>query len=248
MSIRMMADVWDLDLHREQKLVLLAFADHADDEGRCFPSLERIAYKCGYSRASAKRKTHALIEAGLLVVLREGNGRGKPSVYQVRPEKGVRLAPFGEKGGRRIEERGSSENEKGVVAATPESVLTVQPEPVLFSQDELEKQPADRFRELWELHPRGSEEKAHKQYRKATHRNGKPPKIDHDTLLACLTSYVDTEVNPKWPGHDLERWIRDGRWSQELAKGVKAKANNGNGALASASGHRVSPDSAARFL
>lgn len=114
-------------------------------------------------------------------------------------------------------------------------------EPTLFSESEPATQPEDRFAELWKLHPRGCKKRAHKQYRKATYRNGKPPRVDHDTLIACLRAYVDTELGPKFAGHDLERWIRDDRWEQELAKGV----SQGGGA---ASGQRVFSDSAARFL
>lgn len=98
-------------------------------------------------------------------------------------------------------------------------------EPALFSSVEVEAQPPDRFSEIWDTHPRGNQGKAHGQYRKATYRNGKPPRIDHDTMLRCLQSYVETEGVGRrgydgrvFSGMALFRWIRDDMWHQELAK------------------------------
>jgi hypothetical protein len=42
--------VWDSDLERDEKYVLLAYADHADHTGRSiYPGDPLVAYKTGYS-------------------------------------------------------------------------------------------------------------------------------------------------------------------------------------------------------
>jgi len=73
MSVKAMALVWDMNLPRDQKLVLLAYADHADHEGRSiFPSVALIARKTGYSDRSIQTITKELQAAGRLVL--EGYG------------------------------------------------------------------------------------------------------------------------------------------------------------------------------
>lgn len=56
------------------KLVLLALADHADDDGRCWPAQDRLSEMTGLSRATVQRSLVALEELDLLT--REpGSGR-----------------------------------------------------------------------------------------------------------------------------------------------------------------------------
>ena len=95
MSVKIMAQVWELDLPQNHKLVLLAFADHADDDGICFPSVARVAWKTGYSERQIKAIGKQLRGAGLIVpVSHFEGGRGKATVYRVQPEKGAKISPF----------------------------------------------------------------------------------------------------------------------------------------------------------
>jgi hypothetical protein len=95
MSVKIMAQVWELDLPQNQKLVLLAFADHADDDGICYPSVARIAWKSGYSERQIKAIGKELRAAGLMELVKNADGgRGKTAVYKIRPEKGAKLSPF----------------------------------------------------------------------------------------------------------------------------------------------------------
>ena len=88
MSIKQMAKVWELDLDHAQRLVLLALADHAhDDGGGCRPALGLVAWKTGYSLASVKRIVGQLRRAGLLQVVKEGGGR-YATVYRLCLEMG----------------------------------------------------------------------------------------------------------------------------------------------------------------
>lgn len=96
MSVKVMAAVWEMDLARADKLVLLAFADHADDDGICYPSVARIAWKTGYSERSIQRVLRRLEAAEILAIVEPGGaGQRATTVYRVDPAKGDNLAPFG---------------------------------------------------------------------------------------------------------------------------------------------------------
>lgn len=74
MSVRAITAVWDmLGGSPEERLVLLAYADHADDEGASiFPAVARVARKTGLTERSVQRITRRLTSAGLL--LPDGSG------------------------------------------------------------------------------------------------------------------------------------------------------------------------------
>jgi len=101
-SVRVMAQVWELDLPEAQKFVLLAFADHANDDGLCFPSIPRIAWKCGFSVRQVQRITAILRKVGLLSApkgISRGGFSSHTTHYQVCPERGDKLSPFVPGGG-----------------------------------------------------------------------------------------------------------------------------------------------------
>jgi hypothetical protein len=74
MSVIAMAFVWKLKLPHDEKFVLLAYADNANDNGgSIFPALLTIANKTGYSKRSVQEITKKLEKRGLLL----RNGRSK---------------------------------------------------------------------------------------------------------------------------------------------------------------------------
>lgn len=64
MSVRIMTAAWAVDLPAGEKLVLLALADCANDEGKCWPGLTSLAKKTGKSRRSLIDSIHALEKGG----------------------------------------------------------------------------------------------------------------------------------------------------------------------------------------
>ena len=95
MSVKIMATIWELDLSQDLKLIALAFADYANDEGICWPSVGRVAWKSGYSVRSVQRKLVLLMEVGIFEMVAEANrGPGHPTVYKIRPELGKPLQPY----------------------------------------------------------------------------------------------------------------------------------------------------------
>lgn len=84
MSVRASAAVWHdaLDIKGSSLLVLLALADHADDEGRCWPSIARIARMARVERRAAQYAVKKLREMGVLRV-NQNMGRHGSNEYQI---------------------------------------------------------------------------------------------------------------------------------------------------------------------
>jgi len=83
MSIRLMAEVWELGgLDPSQKLVLLSLADNSNDAGVCWPSIANMVRKTGLSERMVQYALAALVEQGHL----SRNDRpGRSTVYTVHP-------------------------------------------------------------------------------------------------------------------------------------------------------------------
>lgn len=61
-----------------RKVLALALADHADDDGASiYPSIARLAEKCEIDRRTVQRQLRAFEEEGLLAVVSVGGTRGK---------------------------------------------------------------------------------------------------------------------------------------------------------------------------
>ena len=94
------------------KLVLLKLADHADEAGECFPSIERIATDTEMNERSVRRHLEVLEAAGLID--RRTRGRGK--VYRLN----VAAKPDTESGNEQL----TPDTESANTAPTPDSLST----------------------------------------------------------------------------------------------------------------------------
>lgn len=67
MSITLMSRVWETALPSTQKMVLLALADNANDQGRsCFPSVKLLSEKCTITPRAIQKNIATLEEASLI--------------------------------------------------------------------------------------------------------------------------------------------------------------------------------------
>ncbi|HXM29646.1 MAG TPA: helix-turn-helix domain-containing protein [Chthoniobacterales bacterium] len=106
MSIRLMSQVWEDTRIGSQAelLVLLALADHARDDGLCWPSMRSIAGKARIEERSAQRIIRRLIEKRFVELVSKGgciDGQNTPNRYRVI-------------GGDRLSSRGPTESHSGV--------------------------------------------------------------------------------------------------------------------------------------
>jgi hypothetical protein len=90
-----MSQVWEIQLGRSERDVLLVMADHANDDGVCWPSRALICWMTGLSEATVKRALTGLREKNLITcVANELGGSGKVPIYELRLRKGIRKRPF----------------------------------------------------------------------------------------------------------------------------------------------------------
>ena len=77
-----MSAVWDLQLGDSDKIVLLALADNANDEGSCWPSIATIARKCSKDERTVQRVISRLIDAGHISRVERS---GTSNIWKVHP-------------------------------------------------------------------------------------------------------------------------------------------------------------------
>jgi hypothetical protein len=82
MSVTLMAAVWKVQLPDSEKLVLLALADCANDEGACWPSMKTLTEKCSKSDRTIQAAIKDLVSKGHLTRIERP---GKGCLYRVHP-------------------------------------------------------------------------------------------------------------------------------------------------------------------
>jgi DnaD/phage-associated family protein len=89
MSIRIMTMVWDKGPEdKNELLVLLALADHANDDGYCWPSMNSIARKCRMTRQGVAGIEERLETDGWLRIYRSSSdGKKNVNKYCIQVER-----------------------------------------------------------------------------------------------------------------------------------------------------------------
>jgi hypothetical protein len=88
MSRKASSMVWETACREpSDKFVLLALADHANDDGVCYPSMHRLAERTGFALRTVRTAVRRLCEDGLLSVERNAGPRGC-NLFTVFPEGG----------------------------------------------------------------------------------------------------------------------------------------------------------------
>jgi Helix-turn-helix domain len=89
MSIKVMTEVWESSSTKGgARLVLLALADYANDEGYCHPGVERLAVKSALTERNVQFILRDLEARGELLTLQR-MGRGHVNAYWVLPPKTI---------------------------------------------------------------------------------------------------------------------------------------------------------------
>lgn len=123
MSVKIMGLVWDLDnsaIDREEKYILLAYADHADHKGKnIWPSVDTIAEKTGYKERATQMITKKLVKKGYLFP--EGKGPKGTNKWSIPLDaEGVRIAPAKNAPPQNKTSGGAKSTGKGVQPNAPE--------------------------------------------------------------------------------------------------------------------------------
>ena len=94
--------VWQQTLPPSEKIVLLAYADNADDGGVCWPGIPLVARKCGISIRTAQRVKRKLVERALIRIeprYRPSGTRTSDRICLAMPP-GDKLSPYADSGDR----------------------------------------------------------------------------------------------------------------------------------------------------
>lgn len=190
------------NLPMNEKFVLVALADYADEGWSCYPSYQKTAERVGCSRATVIRLTAKLTERGYLRTERRerGNKSARSNRYYLS-EGGINLQP----GGVELQPGGcTGATRGGCTDATP---LTI---------TKIPEQNPDDFSAFWSAYPatqKGSKKAAESKYR------GLLKKMSHDDLMARLEHYKRTrqrqqrsnEFVPNVP--HATTWLNQERWN-----------------------------------
>lgn len=118
MSVRVSSRVWESEVPAPQRFTLLALADHADHDGRCWPSLPTLTRRCRLSETTVRAHLIALESDGVIKVERRP---GLRTHYQINLARlGTEPDPHGIRGGQEPPEVVSTPTEsEGVGTAEP---------------------------------------------------------------------------------------------------------------------------------
>lgn len=122
MSIKAMSEVWE---HSKQKgnglLLMLAIADFANDDLKCYPSVDRLAFKTRMSRRNIQTLCRQLVEEGEIQI-HENKGPSGCNVYEIMGVQTLHpCKPAPEKG----TEGGA--NQRPALAPKPSGTVTKEP-------------------------------------------------------------------------------------------------------------------------
>jgi len=105
MSVKAISWAFTQQVKPSMKVLLLALADHADDEGYCFPSVPTLASKSTLSVRTVQRTIERLIDDGFVQRTNrfDESGRQTSSAYRLRmsidvhegPDEGDKMTPGG---------------------------------------------------------------------------------------------------------------------------------------------------------
>lgn len=168
-----------------ERLVLLSLANHADGDGRCWPSMQTVIKETRLNDQTVKRAVHDLHAAGHLTRVQNGAPGGHTNLYvlQLGPPKVVESAPPSE-----VSQGGASDTGKVVESAPPNHQ---EPSDVVsLSRVEGTPTPARRldldFLDWWPHYPsRMRKREAIPAYREARLRG-----CPHEDLVAAADNYT----------------------------------------------------------
>ena len=119
MSIKWMVKALDSRLPPTKKLVMVALANNASDEGLAWPSIRTLARHTSLSKRTVQRILHSFHEAGYFVIEEPATGKpGVTNLYRllgIPDERGVIVSPLDH-------QTGDNDDIDGCHSLSPESL------------------------------------------------------------------------------------------------------------------------------
>jgi hypothetical protein len=122
---------WRQALTPTLKLVLMALADAADDQGVCWPSVSTLAKKCTVSTRTVQRSLRYLIDSELLIAeaRRRRDGSSTSNRYRLLIAGGDNLSPPREAGDTRPGQGCRGNSDMRVIPGTTNRIVIDPPQP-----------------------------------------------------------------------------------------------------------------------
>ncbi len=239
MSIKVMSMVFDrYPSGGMERLLALAMADHASDDGRrIWPSVDELARKTMQSRSSVQRQIRRMVAIGWLIQVKSATGRpGVTNEYRIcpewieggdvpTPETGVNVTPLDDSPPAEIihtgvnltpvsnPERGVTTAERGVTR-DERGVTAMTPESSEPSMNHTPQPPgggATGFDELFSIYPnQDNRMKAQRRYLRLA-----PSAALQQTMRTAIEAQ---RLGKRWTKDDGEfvpefaSWLRNERW------------------------------------
>lgn len=92
MSIHLMSAIFEGDLPSTKRLIMLSLADHADENGQCYPSISRLCERTGLAERTVQKNLRELEREGHLETLKSGGKKGS-NLYIVHAKPRQRCTP-----------------------------------------------------------------------------------------------------------------------------------------------------------
>jgi hypothetical protein len=85
MSIKIMSKVWEMNIPTNEKMLLLALSDHANDDGLCYPSYDKLQIKCSFARSTVSANIKRLVDRNIIKkhIRNQSNGGRKTTIYEI---------------------------------------------------------------------------------------------------------------------------------------------------------------------
>jgi len=211
-----MGRVWDLPIPPDEKLLLLALADHADHNGENIrPGNRLLVEKTGFTERKIQRLLKRFLDSGLLTITEHAQGgRGMYRVYAMHPEYApAPRAPRSGWSGRGAETKGEV---IAPAAVTPiEDAPSESPDP---GDDQQVQSLTASFARFWAVWPKPVEKKAAlAQWRKL-----QPSPELVETIIAAVERH---KLTRKWQEGYIKaphRWLRDENWEDDVEADIVA--------------------------
>ena len=122
---------WRQVLTPTLKLVLMALADAADDQGVCWPSVSTLAKKCSVSTRTVQRSLRSLMDRGLLIAesRQRRDGSSTSNRYRLLIQRGDNLSPPREAGDTRPGQGCRGVSDMPVTPGTTNRIVIDPPQP-----------------------------------------------------------------------------------------------------------------------
>lgn len=203
MSIKVMSQVWENEtLSATDKIVLLSLADHADDEGICYPSISRLVKRTGLTERTVQNATQRLKQRGFLRVELNAGRRGA-NLYHINATPAADAPP------QQMHPAADTGEPPHLTTQTPAADAPEPSRTVIKTSDQFDAQ-FDRFWSSWPLRKVGKE-KARAAFKRLSQANREQATIRAASWASKWRATYPTasDVHPS-------TYLNGKRWEDEL--------------------------------